>query len=84
MRNYFGAGEALPPSTLLTFGHLNCLYERGVIRYIKLKELEIVRMINVAVRDRNWLTAPYLIEDEAIHLQPDSFFDYLYGQVSPK
>ena len=39
-------------------GPLTMLYEAGDLRYVRLGELELVRRIYFAARDRNWGTAP--------------------------
>lgn len=56
----------LLPIKVLRSGPLSCVYEHGSLRYIKLGGVEVVRMIYTAVRDENWHTAPYQIEDEKI------------------
>jgi hypothetical protein len=64
---------ALAPITHLTAGVLTCIYEEGKLRYIKKGKFEILRMIYVAVRDKNWTTAPYKIEEEKIQANDKSF-----------
>ena len=64
---------ALAPITHLTAGTLTCIYEEVKLRYIKKGKFEILRMIYVAVRDKNWTTAPYKIEEEKIQSNDKSF-----------
>jgi hypothetical protein len=64
---------ALAPITHLRAGALTCIYEEGKLRYIKKGEFEILRMIYVAVRDKNWTTVPYKIEEEKIQIKDKSF-----------
>jgi hypothetical protein len=69
-----GSLSALPASTALTAGALNMLYENGFLRYIYHGPTEIVRMINLTVRDHNWKTIPLVIVSERIESSLDSFF----------
>ncbi|HEV7348601.1 hypothetical protein [Telluribacter sp.] len=70
---YFGTNEPLPPSRLLKAGELFCLHENGNLRYIRIGKTEVLRMIYSAVRDADWQTAPYQIENEVVEVHPDSF-----------
>lgn len=70
---YFGTSEPLSPHRTLRAGQLECLYERGNLRYIRAGQAEVLRMIYSAVRDADWQTAPYEIEDEVVEEQADSF-----------
>ncbi|WP_247232064.1 hypothetical protein [Telluribacter sp. SYSU D00476] len=70
---YFGTSEPLPPHRTLRAGQLECLYEHGNLRYIRAGQAEVLRLIYSAVRDADWQTAPYTIEDEVVQEQPDSF-----------
>ena len=63
----------LPPVTHLKAGLITCVYEEGKLRYIKKGAVEILRMIYVAVRDKNWATIPYKIEEEEIKTDRLSF-----------
>ena len=58
---------------VLTAGELTMLYEGGFIRYIKWGDVEIVRMINHAVRDQNWGTLNMIISNEKIRSDKNSF-----------
>lgn len=72
-KGYFGTQEPLPKTLHLQAGKLTCLYEKGNLRYIRLGTQEIIRMIYAAVRDKNWLTVPYEIENEVIEAKTDYF-----------
>lgn len=61
------------PGRILKAGKLSCLYENGNLRYIQLGEVEILRMIYAAVRDDNWITIPYTIENERIEIHENQF-----------
>lgn len=54
-------------------GPLKALYEGGFIRYVSCNGSEIVRLINFALRDHNWGTVPFTLENERIELGTDSF-----------
>src|SRR5690606_2122644 len=57
----------------LKAGNLDLLYQDGFIRYVRLGNLEIIRMINHALRDQNWGTIPMRIRDEKINKEEDAF-----------
>lgn len=69
----YGQPEPLPEPRILRAGPLTMLYERGFLRYIRLGDHEVLRLIYHAVRDHNWATASHVIEDEVIEQQDDSF-----------
>ncbi|MFC4873500.1 hypothetical protein [Negadavirga shengliensis] len=61
----------------LRAGQLDLLYQDGFIRYIRLGEKEIVRMINHALRDHDWGTVPMEIIHENLRQEEESFqIDY--------
>jgi len=66
--------EELLPVTKLHSGRISCVYEHGRLRYMKYGETEVIRMIYFAVRDKNWETAPYKIENEIIKRSDNAFF----------
>jgi len=70
---YYGSKEDIPLKIALKAGNLDLFYENGFIRYIKLGNQEVIRMINHAVRDHNWGTIPLRIFDEIIEKNKDSF-----------
>lgn len=57
----------------LKAGPLDLVYQDGFIRCIKLGDLEIIRMINHALRDQNWGTIPMKIREEKIEKGEDRF-----------
>ena len=69
----FGSSELLPAQTKLKAGELDLVYENGAIRWIKLGDTEILRMIYSAVRDRNWGTIEPKIESEILEIGENSF-----------
>ena len=74
------------PAVSLKAGELQCLYETGRLRYIRRGETELIRMIYGAVRDDNWGTLPYSIEDEKLVIENESFsiqFTAVYGREKP-
>ncbi len=69
----YGSEERIIPSIPLRAGNLTLFYAQGFIRYIKLGENEVLRMINHMVRDHNWNTIPQRIYDEQIDQKENSF-----------
>lgn len=69
----YGQNEPLPEPRALRAGPLTVLYDNGFLRYIRLGDHEVLRLIYHAVRDQNWATATHTIEDETIEQQDDSF-----------
>jgi hypothetical protein len=59
--------------TELKAGNLDLLYQNGFIRYVRVGNLEIIRMINHTLRDQNWGTIPMRIRDEKIDTEEDTF-----------
>lgn len=57
----------------LKAGPLDLIYQNGFIRYIHLGDLEVIRMINHALRDHNWATIPMQFQDERVNTEEDSF-----------
>ena len=68
-----GSSDLLPKQTILKAGQLDLVYENGAIRWIKLGNIEILRMIYSAVRDRNWGTIEPKIESEILEIGDNSF-----------
>lgn len=68
-----GSLSALPTTVAVNAGNLSMLYEGGFLRYIKMGDTEIVRMINHTVRDHNWGTVPMVITAEKIESN-DNYF----------
>jgi D-apionolactonase len=63
-----------PTQTRLQAGPFNMVYENGFIRYIRYGDNEVIRMLYMAVRDKNWGTYTPIIENEKIETQDGSFF----------
>ncbi|QHW00206.1 hypothetical protein [Spirosoma endbachense] len=57
----------------LQAGPMQVRYENGFLRYMTIGDSEILRMIYVAIRDRNWQTTTLVILNETIEQSPDSF-----------
>jgi D-apionolactonase len=57
----------------LRAGPLSMRLESGGLRYIRLGRYEVLRRIYVAVRDRNWGTAPTRLSHLAKEIERDSF-----------
>jgi D-apionolactonase len=58
---------------ILNAGVFTLRYENGFLRHISYGELEVVRMIYMALRDQNWNTYQPIIENETIQQQDNSF-----------
>lgn len=58
---------------ILKTTHLTVAYQHGYLRYIKLGNEELVRMIYTAVRDQHWLTASMIISEEKIEQNEQAF-----------
>jgi hypothetical protein len=70
-------GQPSPPADLIPLraGPLTMLYDptSGMVRRIKLGEIEVLRGIYAAVRDRNWGTVPATIRERSRQVASDSF-----------
>jgi len=76
---YYGDTTHRPPATAeLMAGKFQCQYEEGNLRYIKVGNTEIIRMIYSAVRDHNWDTIPPEISQEEV-LNYDNYFAVNYS-----
>lgn len=72
----------LPQAQILKAGMLTCLYDTGNLRYICLNRTELVRKIYGAVRDEQWTTMPYEIQDEIVAADATGFvitYTAIYG-----
>ena len=69
----YGQDEPLPERRLLRAGPLTAVWENGDLRYIKLGEVEVLRRIYVAVRDRNWGTVAPAMSNLVMDIGPDAF-----------
>jgi hypothetical protein len=70
---YYGRDEPPPERLTLRAGPLSLEYENGDLRYIRLRDREIVRRLYVAVRDHNWNTAPMTLSRVTIQRHERSF-----------
>ncbi len=70
---YFGTNEDLPATISFRAGPWTGLYEAGKLRYLRLGNCEVLRMIYPAIRDQYWRTAPAQILSEKIQLEAQSF-----------
>lgn len=70
---YYGQDEPLPARVPLRAGPLTLFWEEGGLRYIRLGDVEVLRRIYVAVRDRNWGTVPATLTDVSMAMQADAF-----------
>lgn len=62
-----------PAGKILFAGRLQCLYDEGNLRYIKIDDIEVVRKIYGAVRLHDWETAPLRIVNEKLEIHQSSF-----------
>ena len=69
----YGNAGPLPQRLPLRAGPLSLSYEDGDLRAIKLGDVEVVRRIYVAVRDRNWGTVLPTYSDVQMDIRADSF-----------
>ena len=69
----------------LRAGDLEMNYDRGFLRYIKLGNHEVLRMIYFALRDHNWDTMDGTLSDIVTEVQSRSFsISYTWRCNSPK
>lgn len=68
-----GSTNPLPETQHLRAGQLELLYEAGFLRYIKVGDTEVLRMINHYIRDQNWTTIPMVITYEKIERSKAGF-----------
>ena len=69
----YGSDAPLPEQKPLRAGPLSLVFEAGCLRTIRLGEHELLRRVYVAIRDRNWGTAPDEISNLQIDASDDSF-----------
>ncbi len=69
----YGSADPLPAQVRLKAGELDVVYENGSLRLIRLGNIEILRRIYSAVRDRNWETIEPHIESESLKIDKKSF-----------
>jgi hypothetical protein len=69
----YGKDESLPERRELRAGPLSLTWENGDLRYIRLGEREVLRRVYVAIRDRNWGTAPNAMSNLVMDVGDDCF-----------
>jgi D-apionolactonase len=69
----FGTEEPVRPAKILRAGPLSVELENGNLRYIRYREIEVLRAISFLVRDRNWATYGAVIENLKVGQGPDDF-----------
>jgi hypothetical protein len=68
----------------LRAGDLTMEYDHGFLRYIKLGNYEVLRMIYFALRDHNWDTMPGKISAEELEVKDRSFdISYTWESTAP-
>jgi D-apionolactonase len=68
-----GSKDPLPQTVHLRAGRLNLVYEAGFLRYIKVGNTEVLRVINHYVRDQDWTTIPMKITEESVVIDKAGF-----------
>ncbi|MEJ7587769.1 MAG: hypothetical protein WKI04_09440 [Ferruginibacter sp.] len=69
----YGFEGPLPEQKKLTAGPFTMIYENGSIRHIKYGDNEIIRMIHMSLRDKNWGTYKPILEEEKLDILDHSF-----------
>jgi hypothetical protein len=77
---WYGKKESLPEVTALRAGALIASYASGSIRNIRIGTYEVVRMIYVTLRDRDWKTLVPEVKNEKIDVD-DSGFRVSYESI---
>jgi len=78
---WYGKNEALAEAKTLRAGALEITYTSGDLRDIRIGKHDVLRMIYVTLRDRNWGTIRPFLENEKITIEPFGFrieYDSLY------
>ncbi len=70
---YHGTTEPRPVQHQLRAGSVSVIYENGSLRYIRLGNQEVLRMIYFALRDDHWNTLPTRITNEQLNVSERSF-----------
>lgn len=68
-----GSDEPLQELRTVRAGRLSAVLDGVDLRYVRLGEVELVRRIYVAVRDRNWNTIPGVCSEFELDAREDSF-----------
>ena len=69
----YGSNKPLSAFEKLQAGDISLEYGQGSIRYLKVGDTEILRMVYFAVRDHNWDTIPMTITQENISTEDGTF-----------
>jgi hypothetical protein len=82
----YGSDEPLPERLILRAGPVSAVLENGDLRYVRLGDVEIVRRLYVAIRDRNWDTIPpnymtYRVHDEGDHFRVELAAEHVSADV---
>ena len=68
-----GTAGADPPRRRLRAGSLSAVFQDGMVRHVRVGEVEVLRAIAFLVRDENWRTLVPTIEDLRIEERGDGF-----------
>lgn len=68
-----GQETDLPAPVPLRAGPVDVRFVEGDLRYFRYGDIELVRRVYVAVRDRNWRTIPAVISQLSVDSQADRF-----------
>lgn len=68
-----GSLSSIVKPVVLNAGGLCVSYQSGFLRYIKWNDVEVIRMINHAVRDCDWGTVSVFITNQKIEANDNSF-----------
>jgi hypothetical protein len=69
----YGSGKIPVEAVGLRAGPVELLFDDGDLRTIRLNQVEVVRRVYTAVRDRNWGTVPSRLSNLVIEQQEDRF-----------
>ncbi len=69
----FGSSQYVPSRRELRAGPLSVVLQDGVIRYVRIGNVEIVRRLYMALRDQNWNTIPTTFSDWKYDVWENSF-----------
>jgi len=70
---WYGRDEAPPERRIVRAGPLRCELEGCDLRYVRFGELEVIRRVYAAIRDRNWGTVPPVLSNVALEIGESDF-----------
>jgi hypothetical protein len=70
---YDGSPNPEPVRVKLRAGSVSLEFEDGMLRYLCVGSIEVLRGIYAAVRDHNWETVPGELRDVDMDVRPQSF-----------